>query len=117
MHTKKSTNTVVAKTFNKQRKRTKTSVELFTLTCYYDVRIFQIQCLECLHDLLNKHVQLTSVVKLMNAFGLSKLLSTAKCPAPRTHRATNARGLRGGGMLAAGINSHITIIFKKVGGG
>ena len=72
MHTKKSTNTVVAKSFNKQRKRTKTSVELFTLTCYYDVRIFQIQCFECLHDLLNKHVQLTSVVKLMNAFGLSK---------------------------------------------
>ena len=35
-------------------------------------------------------------------------LSTAKCPAPvGTHRSTNARGLPGG-MLAAGIVSHIT---------
>ena len=32
-------------------------------------------------------------------------LSTAKCPAPGTRRATNARGLPGG-MLAAEIDSH-----------
>ena len=34
-------------------------------------------------------------------------LSTAKCPAPGTHRATNGRGLPGG-MLAAGIDSNIS---------
>ena len=36
-------------------------------------------------------------------------LSTAKCPAPGTHRATNARGLPWGGVLAAGIDSHINL--------
>ena len=38
--------------------------------------------------------------------GVGTLL-TFKCPAPRTHRETNARGLPGGGMLAVGIDSHI----------
>ena len=33
--------------------------------------------------------------------------STAKCSAPGTHRATDARGLPGGGMLVVGIDSHI----------
>ena len=35
-------------------------------------------------------------------------LSTAKCPAPETHLATNAQSLPGGGeWLATGIDSHI----------
>ena len=37
-------------------------------------------------------------------------LLTVKCPAPGSHRETTARGLPGGGgMLAVGIDSHITI--------
>ena len=38
-----------------------------------------------------------------------RTLLTAKCPAPGTHRASNARGLPGG-MLAAGIDSHIIAV-------
>ena len=37
-------------------------------------------------------------------------LLTVKCPAPGTHRETNARGLPGGGMLAVGIDSHINTL-------
>ena len=40
-------------------------------------------------------------------------LSTAKCPAPGTHRAINGRGLPGG-MLAAGIDSHIIYILRCI---
>ena len=47
-----------------------------------------------------------SFLLFANARG-AETLSTAKCPAPGTHRATNGRGLPGGGMLAAGIDSHI----------
>ena len=36
-------------------------------------------------------------------------LVTVKCPAPGTHRKTNARGLLGRGMLAVGIDSNITL--------
>ena len=39
-------------------------------------------------------------------------LLTAKYPAPGTHRASNARGLPGG-MLAAGIDSHISLAISS----
>ena len=51
----------------------------------------------------------TSLLLFTNARGAGTLL-TVKCPSPGTHRETNARGLPGGGMLAVGIDSHITII-------
>ena len=63
----------------------------------------------------------TSFLLFANAQGARTPL-TAKCPAPGTHRATNARGFREGGgggdrgMLAAGIDSHINycqIVDKK----
>ena len=41
--------------------------------------------------------------------GVGTLL-TVKCPAPGTHRETNARG----GMLAAGIESHIILKMGQV---
>ena len=47
----------------------------------------------------------TSLLVFANARGAGTLL-TVKCPAPGTHRETNARGLPGE-MLAAGIESHI----------
>ena len=47
----------------------------------------------------------TSFLLFANTRGAGTL-STAKCPALGTHRATNARGLPGG-MLAAGIDSYI----------
>ena len=36
-------------------------------------------------------------------------LLTVKCSAPGTHRETNARGLPGEGMLAVGIDLHISV--------
>ena len=47
----------------------------------------------------------TSLLVFANARRAGTLL-TVKCPAPGTHRETNARGLPGE-MLAAGIESHI----------
>ena len=40
-------------------------------------------------------------------------LLSAKCQPPGTHLVSNARGLLGGGMLAAGTDSHIT--FEQIG--
>ena len=48
----------------------------------------------------------TSLLLFANARRAGTLL-TVKCPAPGTHRETNARGLPGG-MLAVGIDSHIS---------
>ena len=48
----------------------------------------------------------TSFLLFANARGAGTRL-TVKCPAPGTHRATNARG-----MLAAGIDSHIITIWE-----
>ena len=47
----------------------------------------------------------TSFLLFANDRGTGTIL-TAKCPAPGTHRATNARVLPGG-MLTAGTDSHI----------
>ena len=51
-----------------------------------------------------------SFLLFANAWGVGTLL-TAKCPPLGTHLVSNARGLvggGGGGMLAAGIDSHIS---------
>ena len=48
-----------------------------------------------------------------NARGGGGTLLSAKCQAPGTHLVSNARGLLGGGMLAAGTDSHIT--FEQIG--
>ena len=68
--------------------------------------------LDCLKPLTlsvignNRRMFETSFLLFANARGTGKLL-TAKCPPTGTHRAINARGLPGGGMLAAGFDSHI----------
>ena len=49
----------------------------------------------------------TSLLLFANARGVGTLLTT-KCPAPGTHRVSNTRTLPGEGMLAVGIDSHIT---------
>ena len=51
----------------------------------------------------------TRLLLFANARGAGALL-TVKWPVPGTHRETNAPSLPGGGgMLAAGIDSHITL--------
>ena len=55
----------------------------------------------------------TSLLLFANARGVGTLL-TVKCAAHGTHRETNARGLPGGGMLAVGIDSHITAAYSTV---
>ena len=52
------------------------------------------------------------VCKCPGGGGGGTLLS-AKCQAPGTHLVSNARGLLGGGMLAAGTDSHTT--FEQIG--
>ena len=55
----------------------------------------------------------TSFLLFANAQGAGTL-STARCPPPRTHRATNAQGLPGR-MLVAEIDSHIISGILKCG--
>ena len=54
----------------------------------------------------------TRFLLFANARGAGTL-STAKCPTPGTHRASNARGLLGVGMLTAGIDWHIRSGFPR----
>ena len=64
--------------------------------------------LDCLKPLTLSAVgNADRMLRLMFAnFRGTGTLITAKCPAPGTHRASNARSLPGG-MFAAAIDSHI----------
>ena len=73
---------------------------------------FKMTVLDCLKPLTlsavgnDERMLRNKFLLFANARGAGTLLTT-KCPAPGTHRrATNIRGLPGG-MLAAGIDSHI----------